>query len=102
MAQSKNGSTAEIQFNHITQQMLMDYETELFARTDPVRGAVNVLVLDVQVAIDTGWIDEPFDGFKSGAWLSEEPDPARIQILKNTVEAINDKYASFVTIDPNG
>ena len=100
MAQSKNGDSAEVEFNQINQQMLMDYETYLF--DSPPRGGVNRVVHDIKAAVKAGWIGEPFDGFNSGAWLKEEPDPVKIQLLSETDKAVDAKYSSFIIIDPSG
>jgi hypothetical protein len=100
MAQSKNGQDAEVKFNFISTAMLMDYEDRLFAKSP--RGAVNKLAHDINAAVDAGWIDEPFEGFTSGEWLQETPDPAKIHRLRDIDLAIDAKYAEFVTIDPNG
>ena len=100
MKQSENGDGKEIEFKHITMQMLLDYETNIF--TNPPRGGVNKLAHDIKSAVKAGWIEEPFDGFNSGAWLKETPDPAKIQLLRDIDVAIDKQYSEFVVIDPNG
>jgi len=100
MTQSKNGDSKKVEFNHITMQMLMDYETNLFSASP--RGGANKLNHDIKAAVKAGWINEPFAGFDSGAWLKEGPDPDKIKLLRDIDLAIDKKYAEFVTIDPNG
>ena len=93
-----------LKFNDITQGMLEEYERQFFdvQNMNIGRGAVRYVTSNVQAAFDAGWIVEPFKGFADGSYKDGKPTPELNKQLKDMAQEIDNKYASFVVIDPNG